>query len=129
MTYSFQKNYEWSTFHWCMLSNFIIACLLSTNQDGVKKSYFLRKLQHQSVSMRTTADPAKKWAEIWNVDEQGCMIMITRADTRGSSQLCRRTARSWYPASFASGTHHSLVFPKIRKLSLMILFTGCDLRF
>lgn len=62
MTYMFHKIYEWSAFHWCELSNFIIACLLSTNQDGVIKSYFLWKtatsvgvVAHNSKSLQKTS--------------------------------------------------------------------------
>lgn len=69
MTYMFHKIYEWSAFHWCELSNFIIACLLSTNQDGVIKSYFLWKTATSVGVVAHNSKSCKKRAEICNIDE------------------------------------------------------------
>lgn len=74
MTYMLHKIYEWSAFHWCELSNFIIACLLSTNQDGVRKSYFLWKTATSVGVIAHNSKSCKKRAEIWNIDEQGHMV-------------------------------------------------------
>lgn len=74
MTYMLHKIYEWSAFHWCELSNFIIACLLSTNQDGVRKSYFLWKTATSVGVIAHNSRSCKKRAEIWNIDEQGHMV-------------------------------------------------------
>lgn len=74
MTYMLHKIYEWSAFHWCELSNFIIACLLSTNQDGVRKSYFLWKTATSVGVIAHNSRSCKKRAEIWNIDEQGQMV-------------------------------------------------------
>lgn len=56
-----------------MQANFVIACFLSKNLKKVKNHISLETATSVADNVYNSKT-CKKWAEIWNIDEQGLVI-------------------------------------------------------